>query len=108
MRRFSKQCIWVVLPKFDEHDLLVRRFLDDAVGTSGANPRQIKRYTNLFRLCCNIRHCIWLDARSSNQPAQLPSDDEITKYATFSVQWPQATSLLRRSAIEPPAQCARC
>jgi hypothetical protein len=24
------------------------------------------------------------------------------------VQWPQATSLLRRSAIEPPAQCARC
>ena len=90
----------VFFRKFDEHDPLVRKFLDDAVRIFGANPRQIKRYTNLFRLCCNIRHCIWLDARSSNQSAQLPSDDEITKYVTFSVQWPQATSLLRRSAIE--------
>ena len=56
----------VFFRKFDERDPLVRKFLDDAVQTFGANPRQIKRYTNLFRLCCNIRHCIWLDATAAN------------------------------------------
>lgn len=89
----------VFFRKFDERDPLVRKFLDEAVQTFGANPRQIKRYTNLFRLCCNIRHCIWLDATACNASADLPSDDEITKYVTFSVPWPQATSLLRRSSI---------
>jgi hypothetical protein len=84
--------------KFDERDPLVRKFLDDAVQTFGANPRQIKRYINLFRLCCNIRHSIWLDATAYSMTADLPTDEEITKYVTFSVQWPQATSLLRRSA----------
>jgi hypothetical protein len=96
----------VYFRKSDERDPLVRKFLDDAVLTFGANPRQIKRYTNLFRLCCNIRHCIWLDATALNQAADLPSDDEITKYVTFSVQWPQATSLLRRSAIDNGAICS--
>ena len=99
----------VYAQKFNVHDPLVRKFLDEAVQTFGVNPRQIKRYINLFRLCCVIRFHMWADTERARRHAaavgadppptvELPTDEEITKYVTFSVQWPQATSLLRRSS----------
>ena len=93
----------VFFRKFDERDPLVRKFLESAIEVFGANPRQIKRYVNLFRLCCNLRHSIWLDSVAAKSAVDLPMDEQITKFVAFSVQWPQATSLLRRSSGEPGA-----
>jgi len=87
----------VFLRKFDEHDPLVRKVVELAIEVFGANPRQIKRYVNLFRLCCNLRHSIWLDSVQLKISIELPNDADITKFVAFSVQWPQATSLLRRT-----------
>jgi hypothetical protein len=87
----------VFLRKFDDHDPLVRKFIESAIEVFGANPRQVKRYVNLFRLSCSLRHSIWLDSVQSKTPVELPRDEDITKFVAFSVQWPQATSLLRRT-----------
>lgn len=85
----------VYATKFDPQDPLVSRFLDSAINVFGANPRQVKRYVNMFRFCFNLRYALRLDAKPEFRAA-LPSDEAIAKYAVMSVQWPQATVLMRQ------------
>jgi hypothetical protein len=48
-------------------------------------------------LCCNVRHAISLDMRASGAEPDLPTDEAITRFVVFSVQWPQGTILLRQA-----------
>lgn len=85
----------VYAKKFVPHDPLVRGFVESAIEVFGANPRQVKRYVNMFRFCCTLRYALWLDL-SEEERHMLPADAAITKYVVMSVQWPQAAVLLRQ------------
>ena len=55
------------------------------------NPREIKRYVNLFRFYAFISH----QQRESGQPPQSP--DGLAKLAALAIRWPQLVTVLASS-----------
>jgi len=82
--------------KFTERDPAIAGFIQSAVPLFKSNPRQIKRYVNVFRFSSTLRHNLRLDfaLRQGNRVA-LPSDEALTKFIALSIQWPQAIDCFR-------------
>lgn len=95
-RAFNEASMRAYARKFDPQDPIVRASLDTAIQVFGANPRQVKRYVNMFRFCYTLRYALRLNLPEKERDL-LPSDEAITKYVVMSVQWPQATVLLSQS-----------
>jgi hypothetical protein len=57
------------------------------------NPRQIKRYVNVFRFYCALRHSLRLGGAIPSE--DLPSDQVLAKFVALSIQWPHAVDCLR-------------
>jgi hypothetical protein len=67
------------------------------------NPREIKRYVNLFRFYMFIRY----QQRSPADPA--PSGDEIAKLAALAIRWPQwLTTFTSGSGARNPLHILEC
>jgi hypothetical protein len=67
------------------------------------NPREIKRYVNLFRFYMFIRY----QQRSPGDPA--PSGDEIAKLAALAIRWPQwLTTFTSGSGARNPLHILEC
>lgn len=83
--------------KFKDRDPVIGRFIESATTLFQANPRQIKRYVNLFRFFSTLRHAITVDrSLCEGIRPELPSDEAMTKFVALCVHWPQATDCLRK------------
>ncbi len=80
-----------------DRDPIIRNFIESSVNLFNANPRQIKRYINLFRFSSTLREYISVDyeAHTGKRP-EMPSDEVLIKFVTLHVQWPQAIDCLMK------------
>lgn len=81
---------------FTERDPAMSRFVEETITLFQGNPRQMKRYVNLFRFMSTLRHSVSIDrAGSGNVPGRMPSDEALAKFIALSVHWPQAADYFR-------------
>jgi hypothetical protein len=76
-----------------ERDPVMSLFVDDVAQLVDGNPRQIKRYVNVFRFYCTLRHSLRLEGVILG--SDLPSDKVLAKFVALSIQWPHAVDCLR-------------
>ena len=87
--------------KFTDRDPAISRFIERTLTLFQGNPRQLKRYVNVFRFVSTLRHHLLMDrAASGIAGARLPDDEALTKFVALSIQWPQAGDYLRMSRSE--------
>jgi hypothetical protein len=78
---------------FSERDPLIADFVSDVAELVDGNPRQIKRYVNVFRFYSTLRHSLRVDGTVA--AGELPSDKVLAKFVALSIQWPHAVDCLR-------------
>jgi hypothetical protein len=82
---------------FTDRDPAISKFIAETVLLFQGNPRQLKRYVNLFRFMSTLRHAIELDRASSGMTGPpMPNDEALTKYIALTIHWPQAADGLRQ------------
>ena len=86
----------VYAQKFTDRDPAISRFIKGTLSLFQGNPRQLKRYVNLFRFFSTLRHTLVTDRLSTGRPyISMPSDEVLTKFIALSIHWPQAADYLR-------------
>ena len=80
--------------KMTSSDPLVQQFVVDAMSWSAANPRQAKRYINLYRFYAALRYAYQVDGLYKDSQVAVPSDAVLAKFVTLAIHWPQAISWL--------------
>ncbi len=78
---------------FSERDPAIREFVDMLGELVDGNPRQIKRYVNVFRFYSTLRHSLQVDGTVAEK--ELPSPKMLAKFVAMSIQWPHAVDCLR-------------
>jgi hypothetical protein len=78
---------------FSERDPLIANFVQECADLVEGNPRQIKRYVNVFRFYSTLRYGLRADGVA--QESELPSDEVLAKFVALSIQWPHAMDCLR-------------
>jgi hypothetical protein len=91
LREASKR---VYARKLAMHDPMVQRFINDSATWFNDNPRQIKRYINLFRFYATLRYAYMLDGVYEKPDAPMPPDGALAKFVALSIHWPQAIGWL--------------
>jgi uncharacterized caspase-like protein len=87
--------------KFTDRDPAITRFIEQTLTLFQGNPRQLKRYVNVFRFVSTLRHHLLMDrAASGIAGPRLPDDEALTKFVALSIQWPQAGDYVRMSRGE--------
>jgi hypothetical protein len=91
--------------QFSDRDPVVSRFLDEIASLLHHNPRQLKRYINMFRFTSTLRHNLRMDraASGSTMDGQFPSDTVMAKFIALNVHWPHAMDYLRQMDSEVAA-----
>lgn len=64
------------------------KFVKEVAQVVDGNPRQIKRYVNVFRFYSTLRHSLQVDGVATQE--ELPSDEMMAKFVALSVHWPHA------------------
>ncbi len=77
-----------------ERDPVTSLFVDELARLVGGNPRQIKRYVNVFRFYSTLLHSLRLEGVIPSE--DLPSDKVLAKFVALSIQWPHAMDCLRK------------
>ncbi len=95
--------------KFTDRDPAISRFIEETITLFRGNPRQLKRYVNLFRFASTLRHNISMDRTAAGiARLKMPSDEILTKFIALSVHWPQAADYLRLvQQMEQPGKTSR-
>jgi hypothetical protein len=88
----SKQ---VFAEKFTDRDPSVARLIQSVASLVGGNPRQIKRYINVFRFYVTLRYNLWVDSGAEGIWLELPSPEALAKFIVLITQWPQGADFLR-------------
>ncbi len=78
---------------FSERDPAMAEFVNEVADLVDGNPRQIKRYVNVFRFYSTLRHSLRVDGTVAAD--ELPSDRVLAKFVALSIQWPHAVDCLR-------------
>lgn len=78
---------------FSERDPAMMEFVNEVAELVDWNPRQIKRYVNVFRFYSTLRHSLRVDG--SLKEEEIPSDKVLAKFVALSIQWPHAVDCLR-------------
>ncbi|HEY3975577.1 MAG TPA: P-loop NTPase fold protein [Candidatus Sulfotelmatobacter sp.] len=78
---------------FSERDPAMAEFVKEVAELVDGNPRQIKRYVNVFRFYSTLRHSLRVDGTVAE--AELPTDKLLAKFLALSIQWPHAVDCLR-------------
>src|SRR5262249_4200827 len=86
------------IEKFSDRDPAVRQLLELAMAPIGRNPRQIKRYINVFRFYAALRRVLKNEARAAGVTAVFPTDAQLAKFIALTIQWPHALDCLRISS----------
>jgi hypothetical protein len=75
-----------------ERDPVTSLFVDDVAQLVDGNPRQIKRYVNVFRFYSTLRHSLRLEGVIPSE--DLP-DKVLAKFVALSIHWPHAVDCMR-------------
>ena len=78
---------------FSERDPIIADFVQECADLVDGNPRQIKRYVNVFRFYSTLRYGLRADGLAKAE--ELPSDKMLAKFVALSIQWPHAMDCLR-------------
>jgi hypothetical protein len=78
---------------FTERDPVISDFVKEVAELVDGNPRQIKRYVNVFRFYSTLRYGLQADGRAT--ASELPSDKVLAKFVALTIQWPHAMDCLR-------------
>jgi len=78
---------------FTERDPVIAEFVKEVAELVDGNPRQIKRYVNVFRFYSTLRFGLQADGKAT--ASELPSDKVLAKFVALSIQWPHAMDCLR-------------
>lgn len=78
---------------FSERDPAIANFVNEVAELVDGNPRQIKRYVNVFRFYSTLRHSLRVDG--SLKPEEIPTDEMLAKFVAMSIHWPHAVDCLR-------------
>lgn len=73
-------------------DPVVAKFAEHLAQLVDGNPRQMKRYVNVYRFYSTLRQRRRLDGVAEKS---LPSDEVLAKFVEFSIHWPHAMDCLR-------------
>ena len=85
--------------RIQEHDPVIGDFIDRLRQHAIVNPRDIKRYVNLFRFFSALRHSVRFDRLAvGDETTNLPDDEALTKFVIMTMRWPQSAALLRSNA----------
>jgi KAP-like P-loop domain-containing protein len=76
-----------------ERDPVMAQFAQKVAQLVDGNPRQIKRYVNVFRFYTTLRHSLRLEGAIPSD--DLPSDEVLAKFVALSIRWPHAVDCLR-------------
>jgi hypothetical protein len=79
---------------FSDRDPLMGKFVREVADLVDGNPRQIKRYVNVFRFYSTLRHSLRVDGVVA--PEELPTDETLAKFVALSIHWPHAMDCLRK------------
>jgi len=80
-----------------ENDPVTAQFLERVAQLVSGNPRQIKRYVNVFRFYSTLRHSLRLAGVVPSE--DLPSDEMLAKFVALSIRWPHAVDCLRAKEV---------
>jgi len=78
---------------FGERDAGIFDFVKHLAELVDGNPRQIKRYVNLFRFYGTLRHSLLVDGYVVNEI--MPPIRAVARFVELSVMWPHAVDCLR-------------
>lgn len=78
---------------FSERDPMIADFVQECAELVEGNPRQIKRYVNVFRFYSTLRYGLKADGLATE--SELPNDRVLAKFVAMSIQWPHAMDCLR-------------
>jgi hypothetical protein len=81
-----------------DRDPVMAKFVRDVARLVNGNPRQIKRYVNVFRFYSTMRQNLRLGGVIPKQ--DLPSDEVLAKFVALSIQWPHAVDCLRVKEVK--------
>jgi hypothetical protein len=88
---------------FSERDPMIADFVQECAELVEGNPRQIKRYVNVFRFYSTLRYGLKADGLATE--SELPNDKVLAKFVAMSIQWPHAMDCLRsRHATDEKGQ----
>lgn len=104
LREASKR---VYARKLAVRDPQVQRFVTDSAAWFNANPRQIKRYINLFQFYASLRYAYMLDGIYDHPGTPMPTDGALAKFVALSIHWPQAIGWLWSKTDGEEANLAR-
>jgi len=76
-----------------EHDPVMAKMVEEVARLVDGNPRQIKRYVNVFRFYSTLRQSLRLQGVIPSD--DLPKDKVLAKFVALSIQWPHAVDCLR-------------
>lgn len=78
---------------FSERDPMIANFVQECADLVDGNPRQIKRYVNVFRFYSTLRYGLRADGVATE--SEMPNDKVLAKFVSLSIQWPHAMDCLR-------------
>ncbi|MGC2694251.1 MAG: P-loop NTPase fold protein, partial [Candidatus Angelobacter sp.] len=84
---------------FTDRDPAIKKFITEIMHLVGGNPRQIKRYVNVFRFYSALRHSLRVDAAAQGRVVNLPVDEGLAKFVALSINWPHAIDCLRLRGV---------
>jgi hypothetical protein len=76
-----------------ERDPAIAKFAEEVAQLVEANPRQIKRYVNVFRFYTTLRYRLQLEGVVPRE--NFPSDGALAKFVALGIRWPHAMDCLR-------------
>jgi hypothetical protein len=78
------------IDKFSDSNPEIRRLISTGSVHFRGNPRELKRFVNVFRL----HYFLWAVRRS--QRLEVPTLSQVVRWTVFSVRWPEVVRWLRR------------
>ena len=79
----------------------IKKFVEQVTSKLDQNPRQIKRYVNMYRFLYTLNDSIKTDNQVARiKDAMMPTEEALAKFVELSMRWPQAVSLLRKTERE--------
>lgn len=79
-------------------DPVIVRFVKEVTDVFKNNPRQLKRYVNMFRFLSTLRYAIESEhTGQESEQVQMPSDETLAKYIVLCLHSPQAVDCMKKT-----------
>jgi len=84
---------------YTDNDETIKKFIRKAGGYFSTNPREIKRFVNLFRFYYFLR-TLREERQKQNPKIKIPTNEQIANWIILTLKWPSALRWILRSSGE--------